>query len=115
MQTDSSEKDPLSELDPAKDSQADLYSYLTKFDDKVLTTLKRQKTLLKGKYLTMMHHLAKLKKQLEAYENKVEKLSKEIDENDKIKKLLKQINVYKAYLRNLKRKLMKKRRKSRKI
>ena len=103
MQTDSSEcRDlPLLELDPAKDSQADLYSYLTRFDDKVLLTLKRQKTMLKGKYLTMMHHLAKLKKQLEAYETKVLKLSKEIDENDKIKKLLIQINVYKTYSQTL--------------
>ena len=95
------EREIPQELELAEEVQSDLYAYLTKFDDKVVQTLRRQKALLRAKYQAMMNHLEKLRKQLEVYESKVNKLEKEIDENDHIKKILVHMGIYKSYAKML--------------
>lgn len=99
-------KEVYSELEQCRNSQKDIYSYLTKFDDRILRALHRNKNLLKVKYLTMMGHLEKLKKQLAVYEEKVMRLEKDIDENENIKKLIAYINIYKTYSSTLLSKFM---------
>lgn len=101
QKVNSSEKDLLTELKPSIENQSKLYSYLTKFDDKVLQTLRRQKAMLKTKYLMMISHVEKIKRQLEFYENKVMKLENDIDENGNLKNILSNLSIYRSYAQTL--------------
>lgn len=87
----------VKEMEICKTEQNSLLSYLSQFDYKISNTLNRQRTLINGRYLTMMNHLEKVRKQLEIYENKVNSLEKEIDENEKIKKIIIELNIQKKY------------------
>lgn len=93
------------EMDISKLNQTDLFSYLSEFDDKVIGALNRQRSLINSRYLTMMHHLEKIRKQLEQYEEKVLSLDKEIDESQRIKAVLTEIAIYKNFYHILSEKL----------
>lgn len=71
--------------------------YLENLNYKLKTVLSRQKTLVHGKYLSSLQYLEKTRKSLAAYEEKMKKLQKEIDENDLIKTLMDQIMNFKSY------------------
>lgn len=93
------------EMEISKLNQTDLFSYLSQFDDKVNGALNRQRSLINSRYLTMMHHLEKIRKQLEQYEIKVLSLDKEIDESQRIKAIITEIAFYKKFYHILSQKL----------
>ena len=75
----------------------DFMKYLENLNFKLKTVLSRQKTLVHGKYLSSLQYLEKTRKNLAAYEDKMRKLQKEIEENDLIKTLMDQITNFKSY------------------
>lgn len=88
-----------------KESYNEFIEYLENLDQTVQKVLERHKTLMKGRYLSAFQHLEKVKKNLEAHEEKMLNLQKELNENETIYKIVQQIDNFKSFYKILQEKM----------
>ena len=87
-----------SELDRALENQLMIYDFLDNdVDKKIKLTLSRQKTLIKGRYISMLNHLEKTKKNLVNFKQKIAQWEKELSENEYVKNLTEELSNYQKY------------------
>lgn len=80
-----------------KESHHEFITYLENLDETIKNVLNRHKTLIKGRYLSATQHLEKVRKNLIAYQEKMVKLQKEMNENETINYILSQIKNFKEF------------------
>lgn len=92
----------MGELHEAHD---DFIQYLENLDSTIKTVLAHHQTLIKGRYLSASQHLDKVRKNLVAYDEKMQKLKKDLNENESIKNMVLQIANFNSFYLILQEKL----------
>lgn len=88
-----------------KESYNEFIEYLENLDITVQKVLERHQTLMKGRYLSAFQHLEKVKKNLQAHEEKMLNLQKELNENETIHKIVQQIDNFQSFYKILQEKM----------
>lgn len=103
-------KNPKSKLNDAgmyemKEVYSEFIEYLENLDTTIQKALERNKTLMKGRYLSAAQHLEKMKKNVINYEEKMLNLQKELNEDESIYNIVKQIDNFQVFYKILKEKM----------
>lgn len=83
----------------------DFIQYLENLDSTIKSVLSHHQTLIKGRYLSASQHLDKVRKNFIAYDEKMQKLKKELNENESIKNMVLQIENFNSFFLILQEKL----------
>jgi len=83
----------------------DFIQYLEKLDETIKEVLARHQTLIKGRYLSASQHLDKVRKNLVTYEEKMLKLEKDLNEDERVKNIVQQIDNFKSFYQILQEKM----------
>ena len=92
----------MSELHEAHD---DFIQYLENLDSTIKNVLAHHQTLIKGRYLSASQHLDKVRKNCIVYDEKMQKLKKDLNENESIKNMVLQIENFNSFFLILQEKL----------
>ena len=98
--------DDLNEMNEMKESHNEFIDYLENLDETIKKVLSRHKTLIKGRYLSALQHLEKVRKNLVVYQDKMLVVQKEINDDETIKNTLKQIDNFQGFYQILQEKLV---------